>query len=82
MNLLEKVQGIRYNWNELANKRGLISKDTQIGVLAQDVEAILPEAVTKGDDGILTVMYDRLIPLLIEAVKELRKEVNQLKEVK
>lgn len=43
---------------------------TQVGVIAQDVEAVLPEAVTTGEDGYKSVNYDQLIALLIEAVKE------------
>jgi hypothetical protein len=43
---------------------------TQVGVLAQEVETILPEAVTTDADGYKSVRYDNLIPLLIEAIKE------------
>jgi hypothetical protein len=41
-----------------------------VGVVAQDVEAVLPEAVTTDADGYKSVRYDNLIPLLIEAIKE------------
>ncbi|HEY0172603.1 MAG TPA: tail fiber domain-containing protein [Pyrinomonadaceae bacterium] len=43
---------------------------TQVGIVAQDVEAVLPEAVTTDEAGYKSVRYDNLIPLLIEAVKE------------
>jgi hypothetical protein len=43
---------------------------TKVGVVAQDVEAVLPEAVTTDADGYKSVRYDNLIPLLIEAIKE------------
>ena len=49
--------------------RDLFTK-TQVGVIAQDVEAVLPEAVTTGEDGYKSVNYNQLIALLIEAVKE------------
>ena len=49
--------------------RNLLTK-TQVGVIAQEVEAVLPEAVTTGDDGYKSVNYNQLIALLIEAVKE------------
>jgi len=52
----------------------------QTGVIAQDVQKVLPEAVIEGDDGLLTVAYGNLVGLLIEAVKELRAEVRALKE--
>ena len=51
----------------------------QVGVIAQDVIRVLPEAVYTGENGKLTVSYDRLVPLLIEAVKELNIVVETLK---
>jgi hypothetical protein len=50
---------------------------SQIGIVAQDVEAILPEAVTTDADGYKSVRYDNLIPLLIEAIKEQDRLVAQ-----
>ncbi len=49
---------------------------TQVGVIAQEVEAVLPEAVTTGDDGYKSVNYNQLIALLIEAIKEQDKAVT------
>lgn len=57
-------------WQEERDKRRNQLSTTQVGVLAQDVEAVLPEAVTTDADGYKTVRYDNLIPLLIEAIKE------------
>jgi len=51
---------------------------TEVGVIAQEIEKVLPELVTEFH-GYKTVLYDRLVALLIEAVKELRFEVEQLK---
>jgi hypothetical protein len=51
----------------------------EIGVIAQEVEEVLPELVPEFH-GYKTVLYDRLVALLIEAVKELMEEVNKLKE--
>jgi LPS O-antigen subunit length determinant protein (WzzB/FepE family) len=48
----------------------------QAGVIAQEVEAVLPEAVTTGDDGYKSVNYNQLIALLIEAIKEQDKAVS------
>jgi len=50
----------------------------EIGVIAQEVEKVLPEVVTDWGE-YKTVIYDRLVALLIEAVKELKSEVEQLK---
>jgi hypothetical protein len=59
----------------------------QVGVVAQEVEAVLPEAVTTDADGYKSVHYDKLIPLLIEAIKEQdhhlarhRREIDRLKQ--
>jgi hypothetical protein len=52
------------------DKRRSQLSTTHVGVVAQDVEAVLPEAVSTGADGYKSVRYDNLIALLIEAVKE------------
>jgi hypothetical protein len=64
---IDKISGISFNWNEASGKSG---KD--YGVLAQQVEQVLPEIVTTRPDGYKAVNYEKLIPLLIEAIKELK----------
>ena len=80
---VEQLQGFTYYGNHLAEKFGFDTKRQQIGVSAQDVQRIVPEAVfpapfdTDGPNNsvsgehYLTVQYEKLVPLLIEAVKEL-----------
>lgn len=53
---------------------------TQVGLIAQEVEAVLAQAVTTDADGYKSVQYDKLIPLLIEAIKEQQEEIDQLKK--
>jgi hypothetical protein len=79
LELLEKINGVRFKWNEEA--QGLNSGN-DIGVIAQEVEAVLPEAVNDDlywafERSYKTVTYDKLIPLLIESIKALR--LNQIK---
>ena len=72
------LDGIIYNWNELALNRDQNIREA--GVVAQQIQKVLPEAVVEKEDGYLTVKYDRIIPLLIEAIKELSDEINELKK--
>ncbi|MGZ3790519.1 MAG: tail fiber domain-containing protein, partial [Bacteriovorax sp.] len=50
----------------------------QIGLIAQDVEKVFPEAVKKNSEGLLSVSYSNLVAPMIEAVKELNKRVTEL----
>ena len=51
----------------------------QTGVIAQELEKVLPEAVIKNDNGYLSVDYGRVVGLLIEGIKELKEEIQELK---
>ena len=51
-----------------------------VGVIAQEIESVLPEIVAERDDGIKAVRYERLTALLIEAVKELSAKVDAQQE--
>jgi hypothetical protein len=53
-----------------------------VGVLAQELEKVLPEVVTTRDSGYKAVKYEKIIPLLVEAIKELQAEVQKLKNTK
>jgi hypothetical protein len=82
-NALDKVSsltGYTFNWNALAKTQGKDVSVREVGVIAQDVKEVLPEVVTIRDNGMLAVRYEKLVPLLIEAIKELRDEVQKLKE--
>jgi hypothetical protein len=77
-NSLEKINklgGYSFTWNN--NQETYTGND--YGVVAQEVEALFPEMVTTRDNGYKAVKYDRLIPVMIEAIKELSKEVKELK---
>ena len=79
-NALSKVMqldGVTFNWNELAVEKDQNAREA--GVLAQQVQEALPEAVTARDNGYLAVRYEQLVPLLIEAIKDLKKEIDSLK---
>jgi hypothetical protein len=75
---VEAIRGVSYDWNEAGVALGL-GTDKQIGVIAQEVEAVLPELVVQSaHEGYKTVKYDKLTALLIEAVKDLSAKVKTL----
>tara|TARA_Y100001936_G_scaffold206604_1_gene211079 strand:- start:1794 stop:2972 length:1179 start_codon:yes stop_codon:yes gene_type:complete len=69
------ISGNTFNWNEKSTREGML--DT--GVVAQEIEALgLPGVTTTRDNGTKAVMYEKLVPLLIEAIKELNAKVDAL----
>lgn len=76
---VERLSGFYYKANETAQALGY-KPVREVGVSAQEVQAVLPEAVAPApiDEQYLTVRYERLVPLLIEAVKELSARVSEL----
>jgi hypothetical protein len=82
-NALEKVlslSGFYYEANSVAQALGYEVKQ-EVGVSAQEVQAVMPEVVAPApiDERYLTVRYERLVPLLIEAIKEQQQQINELK---
>lgn len=85
-NALEKVMslnGFKYEANEVAQALGYTVKP-EVGLSAQEVQAVLPEVVVPApiDEKYLTIHYERVIPLLVEAIKELKSEIDILKSNK
>jgi hypothetical protein len=76
------LNGFYYEANELAQSFGY-EKILEVGVSAQQVQAVQPEVVAPApiDENYLTVRYERLVPLLIEAIKELNAKVATLEQV-
>ena len=57
------------------------SEERQTGVIAQEVQKVLPEAVKESNDGYLSVAYGNMVGLLIEGMKEQHKEIEELKSL-
>jgi Chaperone of endosialidase len=74
------LNGITYNWNDLAADIGKNTLDAEAGVIAQEVQKVLPEVVVVREDGYLTVRYEKLVPLLIEAIKDLNAQLEEIKK--
>lgn len=77
-----QIETLLYHANEAAVALGYDASVQEVGVTAQSVQKVQPEIVVPApiDDKYLTVRYERLVPLLIEAIKELSTEVIELKE--
>ena len=59
---------------------GYFVRKHDVGVIAQEVEIVLPEIVAERLDGYKAVKYEMIVPLLIEAIKELKAELDMIKE--
>jgi hypothetical protein len=82
-NALDKVlalNGFHYTANETAQALGFVAKP-EVGLSAQEVQAVLPEVVVDApvDSQYLTIHYERMIPLLVEAIKAQQKQIEELK---
>ena len=75
-NALDKVSAIR---GVTYNRKDLEDKPRHAGVIAQEVEKVLPEVISTDEEGIKSVAYGNLVGLLIESIKELKSEVDELK---
>lgn len=88
---IDQLSGFLYLENDLAKSLGFNNTDVQVALSAQAVKQVQPEAVkpapfdiaedgsSKSGENYLTVQYERLVPLIVEAIKELRVELNTLK---
>ena len=79
-NALDKVNtlgGYTFDWNEELQKA---RKGHDIGVIAQEVQSVLPEIVVQRENGYLAVDYEKLVPVLIEAIKELSAKIKELEK--
>lgn len=81
---VSQLSGYYFRENDKAKELGFDNDALQVGVSAQEVEAVMPEVIKPApvDPEYKTVQYEKLVPLLIEAIKELKDEVRQLKEEK
>ncbi|MBL7747870.1 MAG: tail fiber domain-containing protein, partial [Chitinophagaceae bacterium] len=73
------LNGVEYEMKVTDFKQNNFQSQRQIGLLAQNVEKVIPEAVNE-TDGYKGVDYARLVPLLIESIKDLQQQVEELKK--
>ena len=72
---LEKINGYEFDWNDKQE----LYEGHDVGVVAQEIEEIYPQLVETREDGYKAVKYEKLVPLLIESIKELKKEIDNIK---
>ena len=83
-NALDKVKSLRgvyFNWNQKSFPNKDFSDKTELGFIAQEVEKVLPEVVSKDKtpEEYRSVKYDKVVALLVEAIKEQQKQIDSLK---
>jgi len=87
-NALEKINqinGVNFDWTDEEIERrggvdGYFVRKHDVGVIAQEIEKVVPEAVATRENGHKAVRYEILVPLLIEAIKEQQQQINDLKK--
>ena len=74
---ISKLQGVTFDWKNKSENILDIKED--IGFIAQDVQKVLPELVRENKDGMLSMRHQGIAPILLEAIKELKAEIEELK---
>jgi hypothetical protein len=82
-NALDKIKALRgvyFNWNQNEFPDRQFGSNVELGFIAQEVEKIIPEIVTKDktNEEYRSVKYDKLVALLVEAIKEQQKQIDSL----
>ena len=75
---VKQLKGVEYEWNGLQSNYPSGSKDS--GIIAQDVQKVLPQLVKEKKGGYLGVRHDRLVGLLVESIKEQQEQIDELKK--
>ena len=73
---VEKLQGVTFDWKE--KQEDILDIKEDIGFIAQDVQKVLPELVKENDNGKLSLRHQGIVPVLLEAIKELSNRIKVL----
>jgi hypothetical protein len=79
---VSKLQGVSFTWKEDTDTNNMVGIKDDLGFIAQDVQEVLPDLVRKNDNGLLSLRDKGIIPLLVESIKELKAEIEELKRNK
>lgn len=80
---LMQIRGVSFDWTEehiksKGGEDGYFVRKHDIGVIAQEIEKVLPEIVATRNNGYKAVKYEKIVPLLIECIKEQQTQINQI----
>ena len=73
---VSKLQGVTFNWKK---SDSILNIKEDVGFIAQDVQKVIPELVREDKDGMLSIRHQGITPILLEAIKELKAEIEELK---
>jgi hypothetical protein len=76
---VSKLQGVTFDWKK---SDSILDIKEDIGFIAQDVQKVIPELVRENEDGMLSMRHQGIAPILLEAIKELKAEIEELKKHK
>ena len=71
-----KLQGVTFDWKK---SDSILDIKEDIGFIAQDVQKVVPELVRENENGLLSLRHQGITPILLEAIKELKAEIEELK---
>jgi hypothetical protein len=77
---IEKLNPVKYHWRQKEYPERHFTSKEQIGLIAQEVKEVLPQIVSQGSDGMYSLDYAHLTPVLISAVKKQQQEIKSLKD--
>jgi hypothetical protein len=80
MSKISQLSGVTFEWKSKKKHPSEFHNDREAGIIAQEVQKVLPEVVKERKDGYLAVKYEQLIPLLIEGMKEQQEQIEELRE--
>ena len=87
---IDQIRGVKYTQNKFAEQFGYNNYTSQVGVIAQEMQKVLPEVVkpapfdidingnSKSGENYLTVQYEKIVPLLVQAIKEQQSAIDLL----
>ena len=82
LKILDKINGYTFDWKNYAKNVGTHLVGSDYGVMADEIQEVMPELVHDRDNGYKGVKYEKIVPLLIECIKEQQVQINQLRKWK